>query len=80
MASAAGARDESFRGQRTGWSRVAAARRPTGDVASRIVTDNPLTIMMVQLCQDSLKTTRMLNNGNPPRSFGRRVIVSPPAE
>jgi hypothetical protein len=29
------------------------------------MTDNPLTIMMVQLCEDSLKTTRVLNNGNP---------------
>jgi len=29
------------------------------------VADEPLTIMMVQLCDDSLKTTRVLNNGNP---------------
>ena len=29
------------------------------------MTDVPLTIMMVQLCQDSLKTHRVLNNGNP---------------
>ena len=29
------------------------------------MTDHPLTIMMVQLCQDSLKTHRVLHEGNP---------------
>jgi hypothetical protein len=33
--------------------------------SSAVVADETLTIMMVQLFDDSLKTTRVLNNGNP---------------